>query len=465
MVDRNTDLSSRSQTPTELGKRAQVVVHSVTGPPGTPLARWLERNVPPYGKLRPLIGPFPRLVVRIADPDGVVADAARALPDGAAKPEALAVLLRRAGTELSWGEPEVLPDAATFVRLCQARGISSVELVRSDPSLLTEMQLGAFFHAYWRERVLRHAAARVPFALRRARGAAGLIGFAGDAAFWSGVRSAATKREWHRFTRSSYLVFYYHRIGDAVPAAHEHLNLEPRRFDAQLRLLRLLRFRPLSPEELIAFHTEPSATLPPRRYVLAADDAVRDAVIALGRHAHLRPHVFVNTSVVGGSPWWSFGHRIADWDELRRFAAAGGVVASHCRDHPQLTTLDAASLSDQLEGSLRELEVQLSHVSPLFAYPHGLHDERVVSAVAAAGYQAAFTTEPGRNGAGTDVYCLRRIEVKNWDGYAALTWKTLTGEPLPWPWERLRLRRRAARVGHPDGESAYVGADAGEAGD
>jgi hypothetical protein len=63
------------------------------------------------------------------------------------------------------------------------------------------------------------------------------------------------------------------------------------------------------------------------------------------------------------------------------------------------------------------------------------------------------------------MYCLRRIEVKNWDGYAALAWKTLTGELLPWPWERVRLRRRDARLGHAHGVGADAGADASEAGD
>jgi hypothetical protein len=50
------------------------------------------------------------------------------------------------------------PTCPTFIRLCYARVTSSVELVRTDPSLLTELQLPAFFHAYWRRRVDRRAA-------------------------------------------------------------------------------------------------------------------------------------------------------------------------------------------------------------------------------------------------------------------------------------------------------------------
>jgi hypothetical protein len=48
------------------------------------------------------------------------------------------------------------------------------------------------------------------------------------------------------------------------------------------------------------------------------------------------------------------------------------------------------------------------------------------------------------NGAGTDVYCLRRVAIKDWDGWAALLWKAATGELLPRRWEQLRLRVHTA---------------------
>jgi peptidoglycan/xylan/chitin deacetylase (PgdA/CDA1 family) len=355
------------------------------------------------------------------------------------------VRLRRAGTELSWGSPDVLPHAAAFLRFCRARGISSVGLARADPSLLMEMQLGAFFHAYWRRRVLRHALCRPGLTRTFTRLPSAAVGLAGDLSFWAGVRSVASSQEWDRFTRSSYVAFYYHRIGTNGWPGQEHLDLELRRFERQLRLLELLRFRSLSPDDLVAFHADASATLPRRSFVLTADDALRDSVSALRRHAHLHPQVFVNTSAVGDSPRWAFGKVVADWDELKEFQAAGGVVASHCRNHPRLATLDPDGLRDEVAGSLEDLREHLPNVSPLLAYPHGHHDARVRSTVAAAGYQAAFTTEPGRNGAGTDRYCLRRVAIKNWDGYPAFLWKAVTGELLPRRWEQLRIRVRAAR--------------------
>ena len=67
------------------------------------------------------------------------------------------------------------------------------------------------------------------------------------------------------------------------------------------------------------------------------------------------------------------------------------------------------------------------------------------AALAAAGYRAAFSTLPGRNGAGTDRFRLRRVGLKDWDGAAAFAWKALTGELVPWSIERWRLRVRALR--------------------
>jgi peptidoglycan/xylan/chitin deacetylase (PgdA/CDA1 family) len=417
---------------------ASVLLHSATGPPGSLLARWFEGKPRPYGPLAPLVGPFSRPVVRLSGDDGVIREAASGLPEGAATAEAAAVRLRRSDTPLAWGPPDVVEDRSAFLRLCRERGNSSVELVRTDPSLLPELQLGAFFHAYWLRRVLRRAVCRLGGI--DALGHAGLLEAAADAAFWRGVRSAATRREWDRLARSSYVVFYYHRIGQRGEPGEERLDVHPRRFERHLRWLRLLGFRPLTPEELIRFHSDPEATLPRRSFVLTADDAFQDAVSELRRHASLHPVVFVNTACAGGRAWWAYDEPVATWEELRAFAEAGGIVSSHARGHPRLTDLDQEALENELAGSLRELEAQIPQAPPLLAYPHGLHDERVRAVGAAAGYRAAFTTEPGRNGAGTDPYCLRRLGLKDWDGSTALLWKLATGELLPWAWERRRRR-------------------------
>lgn len=424
----------------------RALLHSIAAPPGSALARRLERPQSPYGALRPLVGPFPRPVLRVSAPAEELDEASSGLPDGAAKAEAVAVRLRRAGVELRWGPPCVIPDLPSLVRLSRARGASSVELVRADPSLLTEMQIGACFHAYWRVRVLRRALCRLGLPRSGKWSPAPFAQTAIDGAFWSGVRSVATSREWERLVKSSYLVLYYHRIAGEHTPGHAHLDVHPRTFERQLRLLRLLGLRPLSPDELLAFHWDPEATLEGRRYVLAADDAIADAVTAFRRHGDLHPQMFVCTEYAGGTSWWSDDAPVAGWEELRALDTAGGHVGSHSRGHTPLTELDPHRLEAELAGALHDLAAQLPRFTRLLAYPHGAHDERVRTAAIEAGYRAAFTTEPGRNGAGTDPYCLRRIELKDWHGATALLWIVLTGELLPWFWERIGRRFTAARA-------------------
>jgi peptidoglycan/xylan/chitin deacetylase (PgdA/CDA1 family) len=407
----------------------------------------------------PLVGAFPRAIVQVSGPAETIERAARGLPDGAAKAEAVAVRLRRAGIELDWGPPRVVANLASLVRLERARGASSVELIRVDPSLATEMQVGSYFNSYWRRRIVRQACSRLGLPRTGRWTPSRLAAVASDAAFWLGARSAATDGEWDRLVRSSYVVLYVHRVSGEQTAGLERLDVHPRRFEQQLRLLRILRFRPLSPTEILEFHANPNATISGRRYVLAADDAFSDAVAALGRHARLSPHVFVCTSFVGDRAWWAGNEPVARWEELRRLDEAGGVVESHSRGHTPLPDLDEHDLEETLTGSLRDLEAQLSPRFRLLAYPHGRHDERVRAAAIEAGYRAAFTTEPGRNAAGTDAYCLRRVDLKDWDGPVAVAWKALTGEFMPWFWERRRRRlwaatrsRRGARSPRPTAE-------------
>jgi peptidoglycan/xylan/chitin deacetylase (PgdA/CDA1 family) len=418
-----------------------VFLHAMTCPPGSTLARSLQHAARAEA-LRPLVGPFREPIARLSGPPALLDEAGRGLPEGPAKPEAVAVRLRRSGAELSWGEPHVLPDSSSYLEACRARGVSSVEVVRADPSLLTELQLGAFFNVYWPSRLLRRVFSSAPARVFRSLPLAVMA----DAAFWAGARASATDDEWARLTGSSYVVLTFHRLaGDRVPG-QERLDVDPAMFRRDLRWLRRLGFRPLSGDELAEFHANPLATLPRRSFVLTADDGFRDAVVAVKSHLSAKPQLFVNTAFVGCLAPWADNLPLASWDELRALANGGAAIGSHARTHGRLPNSSGELLDEELAGSLRELQNQVPSAIPVLAYPHGSHDDRVRAATIRAGYRAAFTTETGRNGAGTDPYCLRRVSVKDWDGPLSLLWKTVTGELVPPVWDRWARRIRSSRL-------------------
>jgi peptidoglycan/xylan/chitin deacetylase (PgdA/CDA1 family) len=258
-----------------------------------------------------------------------------------------------------------------------------------------------------------------------------------DVAYWEGVREKASEEEWRRLT-SSYAVLVYHRFAGELKPGQERIDLDPRRYRRQLRFLRLLGFRTLTLQELLEFHRGERNDLPRRRFVITADDAMADAVEPLRRSAGLTPQLFVPTAEVGGTAHWIDGEAVASWEDVRALAAAGVAIGSHARHHRRLTELNIPEREIELIGSLTELRENVPEAAAVIAYPNGDHDEAVCAATRAAGYELAFTTEKGRNGAGTDPMRLRRVSVHGADGALAVLWKVLTGEALPGFWLRLR---------------------------
>jgi peptidoglycan/xylan/chitin deacetylase (PgdA/CDA1 family) len=344
----------------------------------------------------------------------------------------------------------VLP-AGRLLEMCEDRGRSSVELMRADPALVPELQLGAWLHAKAAGRAIRLGLCRLRAGrAAAARGGARALRWACDAAFWHGVRGAATRREWRRLT-GSYVALAYHRLAGEGKAGQERLDLPPDAFRRQMRMLRRLRFTALGEEDVLRLARDPAATLPRRAYVVTVDDGFADCVDPLAAHPANRPQLFVPTAEVGGEAWWAAGEPLASWERLAWLERTGTRIGSHTRHHARLPELEDGALREELEGSRSELAERVVRPLSLLSYPHGGHDAAVRSAAQAAGYGGAWTTEPGRNGAGTDPFCLRRVGIKAEDGVLAFLWKVLTGELVPIPWEA--LRRHATRSTGPSGRA------------
>jgi peptidoglycan/xylan/chitin deacetylase (PgdA/CDA1 family) len=303
--------------------------------------------------------------------------------------------------------------------------------------------LGDWFAAPIRRRVLRRLLMRLPSPL------AAMVAFSGprarvigrEAARWRAVRECSTPTQWRRGARSSYVVLYYHRLAGELKPGQERLDVPPELFARQMRLLRRLRFRPLTPEQLIAFHEGSLPALPRRSYVITADDGFLDCVTPFVTHARVRPQLFVPTAEVGGRSWWAGDEPLANWADLRRMSELGVAIGSHAHRHVPLPEVGDDELLEELTASRDELRRRLPAAPPILSYPHGRRDARVLESAVAAGFALAFTTDPGRNGANADQMQLRRIGVKAWDSSLSFLWKATTGQLLPPRWEARRISR------------------------
>jgi peptidoglycan/xylan/chitin deacetylase (PgdA/CDA1 family) len=144
--------------------------------------------------------------------------------------------------------------------------------------------------------------------------------------------------------------------------------------------------------------------------------------------------VFLVSDLIGAADEWTRSsnpagvtYPLLDRDEIRDMQGHGVSFHSHTRSHASLPTLDDSQLADQLAGSRAALAELLGREVSYLAYPFGHVDERVAAATRAAGYRAAFSTQPGFNRRDVDRFRIRRIDVFGTDTPAMLLRKIRLG--------------------------------------
>jgi peptidoglycan/xylan/chitin deacetylase (PgdA/CDA1 family) len=151
--------------------------------------------------------------------------------------------------------------------------------------------------------------------------------------------------------------------------------------------------------------------LPPKPIVLSFDDGYRPqftfALPQLRRHGW--PGV-LNLKAEGSDLYGS---------NVRAMIAAGWELAAHTIHHLDLTTLDAAALKEEVDGSRAILRREYGVPVENFCYPAGKFDLTVVAAVKAAGYTGA-TTEIRGYANRKAPYELARFEILGSSGVAGL---------------------------------------------
>lgn len=103
---------------------------------------------------------------------------------------------------------------------------------------------------------------------------------------------------------------------------------------------------------------------------------------------------------------------VLSWDELRRLAKEGVTIGAHTQTHPIMPRLTDEAVQQEISGSLDDLRRELGETLPIFCYPDGGHNEKIVFKLKQNGVKLAFTTRRGLNHLGeTDPHRLRRNNI------------------------------------------------------
>jgi peptidoglycan/xylan/chitin deacetylase (PgdA/CDA1 family) len=159
-------------------------------------------------------------------------------------------------------------------------------------------------------------------------------------------------------------------------------------------------------------------TLPAKPIVLSFDDGylsqVRNALPVL--KARGWPGV-LNLEVRNLQPVWGIRP-----PGIRKLIRAGWEIDAHTLTHPDLTTVGAAQLRDEVAGSREAIRKRFHVPVNFFCYPAGRYDDTVIAAVQAAGYLGATTTNYGL-AKPSELYTLDRVRINGTDSISAFAQK------------------------------------------
>jgi peptidoglycan/xylan/chitin deacetylase (PgdA/CDA1 family) len=192
------------------------------------------------------------------------------------------------------------------------------------------------------------------------------------------------------------------------------LSVTPTEFQRQMEWLAANGYHPVSMADLRAYFAA-GEPLPAKSVVLTFDDGYLDFFTTAFPILQRLGFTAVAYVVPGflGRPGYM------DHAQIQHLDASGIVeIASHTVNHADLTKLDAGSLNTQLQASRANLEQLLGHPVQDFCYPSGRFNDRVVSAVAAAGYQTATTELPGTEHEWSGRLTWSRVRVDGGEGVA-----------------------------------------------
>jgi peptidoglycan/xylan/chitin deacetylase (PgdA/CDA1 family) len=216
------------------------------------------------------------------------------------------------------------------------------------------------------------------------------------------VRNARPQANWRRYT-GPVPILVYHALGPAPAGApFPGLYVSYGDFKAEMAWLHTNGYQAVTLDEVMRawYH---GGTLPHKPIVITFDNGYPEQV-------RFAPHVMAKYGWPGVLNEITEDHLPPSY--LRPVIRIGWEVDSHSLTHPDLTTLSASELQQQVAGSRAFLRHTFHIPVNSFCYPSSRYNAAVIAAVKAAGYTNA-TTENAGYATSADPYLLDRFEIES----------------------------------------------------
>lgn len=208
-------------------------------------------------------------------------------------------------------------------------------------------------------------------------------------------------------SRAPVPILMYHVIAAAPPGAkYGGLWVPPAELKEQVDALAAAGYTAVTLDQVLdGWAGKP--TLPRKPVVLSFDDGYLSqgkdagAILAARRWPGVLNLAWHNLGVPGG----------ITKSRIKTMVKAGWEIDAHSLTHPDLTTVGAGQLANEVAGSRRAIHDAFGVPVDAFCYPAGKYDATVEAAVKAAGYRAATTELDGAAAPSQDPYALHRIRV------------------------------------------------------
>ena len=231
-------------------------------------------------------------------------------------------------------------------------------------------------------------------------------------------------------------VLMYHRVGETHNSWESRYCITPDQFKLHMRHLADQGMKACSLSDFFAWLSN-EKELAEGSFLLTFDDGflgVYEHAVPVLRDLQWPATIFLVSQLIGKRDEWCRNENpsgatypLLEQEHIDQMRKLGFTFHSHTRLHHDLTTLSDRELADELTGSRQDLEQLLNEQVTCLAYPYGRYDERVLNASRAAGYHAAFSTQPGFNRRGVDAYRIRRLDVFGTDTPSMLARKIFFG--------------------------------------